>query len=1194
MFLGETWYYWIFWAPLVLFLALAPPAAADPALEQWNQGLALIDEDRTDTAADYFYPLLMQQPHRLDLLDGCFRVESRRSHADSVQFIIEQRLQHHLATGSVGRRFLIAKALRQQNEFIAAADSFLELAHTCQAEKDFLSAMTATQMACRSWFDSKDSSLVRQAQEEILQCSRLVEHHPRLDVDIQLIIANAHFFLDELDLAEPLYQSTLQTAQSQGYRELQMDILNALGSLMSKQRRQSEALAYYQQAHATAVELGDASRLCLVLTNLGYQETHQHHLDLARDHLLQAKELADDWGFHKFLGPVQSGLGAVAEMSGDRREAVRRFRAAMTLSEQADNIFVELGSRQRLAYNLAMMGQYTEAQMHFEICLDILDRSGGKFILNWVLAGLAITNHKLGYLDRADELYQRAHAVNIDMGDRMSAAWCLNSLGLIQGLRGDYRQALITHHQAWKQYTELGDQEGAGYALASSAEVYYQLGDYQESLEHCKTVIAVAEEINADELLRKASQTMALIYSATGQSDLAELNFLRVIDICRQWDELVVEIWALNGLAEHYLTQNRQKDAQGCLQSALDLMENQEYFHVRSETCRLLGRASASPAEALPWAEQALKLAETGGLPDLEWKALSDLGLYHTQLNQLQQAEKFLQRSVTLVESLRRQAGSDELRRHMLIPALQPYERLVELYTDHLHDPASAFVTTERSRAQILANRLHAALAHGHKQPVRATDPQERGLTATITFLQSQLQEANLSKTVRDSLRQQVSALENEFSLLKLQWSVEDEMEATVLFPEAPEAEQLMAVLKPNEHLLSYFLGTHQSFLFSLSPTEIKTYVLPARHILEDRIKLFLSLQKHATDEENSLPPEVLMTAREELYSLLVQPAAGDFDASSTLVIAPDGLLHRLPFAFLHDGQQYLFENNELFTVPSLQTLSFLRQRTQDSTLDESSKTILAIGCAGRENEGPDNEERLHPFTDAPVPSLPLADEEVWQLASLFDQTQILTGSGANEEKIRSGILASADIIHIAAHSYADEVDARRSYILLNRPAEPHADDTPSLFDGLLLWHEIVDLELNASLVTLASCRSAGGMLTSGEGITGLTQAFLLAGSRCVLASQTDVPDWETAWFMDHFYRELRAGSTAAAALRTVRLLALQDHGDRHGIFPGGGFILTGDATMTYAEKPSRTLAGALVIGLLTLAVLVFRRQQRR
>jgi CHAT domain-containing protein/tetratricopeptide (TPR) repeat protein len=1172
----------------VILLFVGQAAIATPELEQWNQGLVMLDEGQISASAIHFYTLFEQSPNRLDLLDGCFRVEHRRSHADSILIHIQNRVRPPLTPGGVAFRFVEAEALRGQGQFTAAADSFQSLAGTCLSLGDPLSALTAARKAARSRFDSRDLDQLQSSVQEMERLSKRVPYHPRMQTEIEVMIANTHFRLDELDKAEAMYRSVLDFSQSHKFLELQCKALNALGSIMSKQRRQTEAYSLYDQAQVLAREMGDNPKLCMILANLGYEETNLRKLAQARTHLLEADTLATTWGLHSSLGAIQSGLGAVAEREGDRVEAVRRFSNAIDLSVQTGNIFIELGSRQRMAYNLSTMGEYPEALAQYEICLDILNKRGGKFILNWVLVGLAEANHKLGYLDRASEYYRQGHAVNMEMGDKKSASRCLISMGLIHAQRGNYRQALVSQHQALMQYENLGDEEGASDAHASIAEVYLQLGDFHEALQHCKTAITQAKEANAEELLHQASQIMASIYSCTNQPELAEQNFLRVIEIARSWNDLMVEIWALNSLAEHYLTQGRKGEALDRLDQAQALLADREYIHPRSETCRLMARAADSPGQAVEWARQAASLATAGGFPEQEWKSFSDLGEYHLQLGQFEEAEEMQLRAVSLVESLRRQVGSDELRRHMLRPALLPYERLVGLYQNEFSDPAAAFVTSERSRAQILAGRLHAALAHESDKPPRTTDPEERDLAATITFLQSRLQENNLDQGVRDSLRDQIAELENDFDLLKLRWSAEEGVDATLLFPESPRAGQLQGVLNPGEHLLSYFMGTERSFLFSVSRSKVKAYALPARGLLEEKIHRFLLLQKQSLSGGENIPESVLATARQKLYALLVGPAENDYSGKTTLVIVPDGIMHRLPFAYLHDGENFLFEKHETFTAPSLQTLGFLRQRFEGrpTSKGRSAKRVFAIGCGGTGEESPANPERLHPFTDAPIPLLPNVDDEAWRLAGLFDNAQVLTGDFANEGTIRSGVLAGADLIHIAAHSYADEVDSRRSYILLNRSVGARADS--NFHDGLLLWHEIVALDLNASLTTLASCRSAGGVLTRGEGVMGLTQAFLYAGSRCVLASQTNVPDLETSWFMDRFYRNLRTGSNAAEALRAVRLAVLAESGSDGQLFPETGFILTGDGTATYTEASSQKKSSVQYAGAAVFLLLIF------
>ncbi|MEW6206790.1 MAG: CHAT domain-containing protein [Acidobacteriota bacterium] len=57
-----------------------------------------------------------------------------------------------------------------------------------------------------------------------------------------------------------------------------------------------------------------------------------------------------------------------------------------------------------------------------------------------------------------------------------------------------------------------------------------------------------------------------------------------------------------------------------------------------------------------------------------------------------------------------------------------------------------------------------------------------------------------------------------------------------------------------------------------------------------------------------------------------------------------------------------------------------------------------------------------------------------------------------------------------------------------------------------------------------------------GEGIVGLTRAFLYAGARSVVVSLWDVQDSSTAEFMKRFYRHLRKGEKNSDALRRARL----------------------------------------------------------
>jgi CHAT domain-containing protein len=95
--------------------------------------------------------------------------------------------------------------------------------------------------------------------------------------------------------------------------------------------------------------------------------------------------------------------------------------------------------------------------------------------------------------------------------------------------------------------------------------------------------------------------------------------------------------------------------------------------------------------------------------------------------------------------------------------------------------------------------------------------------------------------------------------------------------------------------------------------------------------------------------------------------------------------------------------------------------------------------------------------------------------------------------------------------------------------------------DGFLTMQEVTHLRLNADLVVLSACQSARGEVVPGEGVLGLTRAFLYAGSRGVVCSLWSVDDERTADLMKAMYGELKKGKVSSAealALARRRLIA--------------------------------------------------------
>lgn len=1141
-------------AVVMLGMLLAPGLAQ--AMAAWQHAVVLMGQSRLEEAVAYLEPRLAESPDNLPLLDAWVRLQAQRLPADQLAACLPP------SDDPAARHFATAMAYLDQDDHEASRAALLAAA---AAAPDSAAAAVALARAYRSAAflpDCPDADTVRRRLTALLAATPAP---PRFQAELDLLHAELAYLADQLDLCQATIDPLLAGARDQGDLRLAGRAHNILAGIAAKRRRLDQADVHYAAAESLARRLDDHDMLASVLVNRAYQASHRRDQRRSQELLAEAEQLTARWGLHRLRGAILAARGASAEMAGRRHEAVACFRQAAVLSGERHDTMNEIGSSQRLAYNLGMLGRYHDARHHYDHCLALLDAHDNQFIRNWVVAGLAIIEHKLGHLDRAAALYTEARGISLELGDHRSAAWGLQSLGLIQLARGHSRQALLTMHQARQQSELADDPEGMGEAHAAMAEVYLELGDHHRALDHGRRAFALAEQSDSEELLLRALRSLATAHAATGPADETTALYRRAIAIAHRWTHRVgeAEIWI--DLAAHHLAHADTAAAVAALDQADQVIPDGAHHEVLANVALQRGRTCRDADQAARWARLALAEAELTGLPGLEWMAHSDLGWARHRAGHTDAGLEHQRRAVDLVEGLRWQAGTDELRRHMLRKASLPYERLVtQIMAVGRPDAArQALTVSEQARAQILAGRLRAAAAASGADTTQTTTDRS---TVALTFLQSRLQEGDLPPADRDSLRRRVAAIEREAALVRLQQPAQ---------PLAPgDSLWCGRNLAPDEHALCYVLADQGSFLFSVSRDGVQAYPLPPRSVLEAQVQRYLDLPVA------DLPADILATARAGLHRLLLAPALADIPADARLVLVPDGLLHRLPFVNLGDPEP-LIRRHAVCRAPSLQTLGALRRLPQRTTT-----AVVAVGSRGG------GAGRRHPFRDEPIRALPSAEDEARHIAGRFQDASLLAGDQATEDAVREQ-LGSARLIHVAAHSDVNHDDVRRTHLVLTRDPDGHDD-------GLLMWPEIAGLRLQADLVTLAACRSADGVLARGEGIGGLAQAFLHAGARCVLGSTVDLGDRDARRLMERFYHHLSTGLTAAAALRQVQL-ELLNPGTRASLRAAGeALVLVGDGAVTLGDlpdaSPRRRLALTVgpVAAVLIGCVILLRRRSKR
>ena len=324
---------------------------------------------------------------------------------------------------------------------------------------------------------------------------------------------------------------------------------------------------------------------------------------------------------------------------------------------------------------------------------------------------------------------------------------------------------------------------------------------------------------------------------------------------------------------------------------------------------------------------------------------------------------------------------------------------------------------------------------------------------------------------------------------------------------------------KSHATLLFYWMGKQESYLWATTSQKTALFVLPPQQQIARTVERYRQALVEARDplSENN------QDAR-SLYATLVEPVASLIPSGSNVVVCVDGVLSKLNFETLvaHGpgaSWHYWIEDANVLVTPSLSMLGSARPaQVQDQNL-------LMIGDAL--SSGPDYSE------------LPLASLEMRLIRRHFaaNQETVFARREATPGSYLSSRPQRYAFIHFVAHGTASQTDPLDSAIVLSPGASA---ETPfKLYARDILQHPI-----DARLVTISTCNGSGTRTYSGEGLVGLSWAFLRAGAHSVIAALWSVSDESTPRTMNLLYQGIEEGLVPAEALRNAKLDLLRSPGE--------------------------------------------------
>ncbi len=880
---------------------------------------------------------------------------------------------------------------------------------------------------------------------------------------------------------------------------------------------------------------------------------------------------------------LRRGVHAVA--AGAALAAEPELRRALDMAAAAGDSQVMRASVRWLSVAIGMQGRLAEASALYARLLELAQAAGDARHEAWAHVGMAWDAHQRGRLAEAIAHHRRAETLFEACGDQQGMMWVANGLGTTLTAGGDYAAAIASYERA----ASLADR--GGFAIVE-AMALNNLGDLEYAL---------------------------------GDPGAAERRFARALWLQRAIGQVREAIVPMVNIAACRADLGRLAEAEAMLDSCLAICLAGHYRDLQGMVLRELGSLSARRGRLHRAAEHYRRALALGDAPSQQVRLRCLLGLSDALAELGRSGE-----ALALLQDARRQPRPEPFGEWGVRLTLTRGRRLLE--TGRNTDAREELERARRDAARLGHDALQVEALALAAQGWLAADAQGAADSALARLelaarLWEQVRETPLDPEWREHRGAAGQMVHTDLADLLLRRpgggprAAFDRLQAfksrtllermrgpqgTAAGGPAPPAPASLAALqdgclRPGELLLDVHLGPRVSLLLAVTIDSCRAVRLPPQRVLEERLLLHHELVSDPQADPASLAD--LDAAGGALAALLLAGVTDLILASGRIVLCPDGALNLTALAALplpraaavHGGAgdgddsgysaggteggnagglpERLVDRGAWSRVPSAGVLLAVRARQQRSAPADGPRVLAIAGGAAGETG-----------------SLPGALREARGLGRRYRGVEVrLLDDGRALEPAALRNLGGYDILHLAAHLELDDQHPWRSELRLGQPGE----------GGALRAGDIAALDLPARLAVLSSCSSGGGRILSGEGVLGMTSAFLSAGVPAVAATLWPVDDEATADFMQRFYAELAGGRSAAGALRAAQRALRDDPATAHPFF-WAGFVMVGDGDVVLSlaprprfRPPGPVAVAAVVAAAVAAGLLVARRRSR-
>jgi CHAT domain-containing protein/tetratricopeptide (TPR) repeat protein len=930
---------------------------------------------------------------------------------------------------------------------------------------------------------------------------------------------------------------------------------------------------YRVAAESIYKEAGDLGKGTLEAKRKSIEKYHEA-LELYRragDHKWEAESHYQIAGVYFSLGEMNKALDELNESLSIRREASDRRGEAIAIHH--------------IGYVYRSSGEMDKALEKYNEALPLFravdDRGGEAAILNDV----GIVYRMLGEMDKALEKYNEALPLFREVGDRAREAAALNNIGSVYRSLGEIQKALDKFNEVLPILKTVGDRRGEAVTLNNIGLVYRSLGEMQKALDKFNEALPISRAVDDRRLEAATLNDIGLVYRSLGEMQKSLDKYQEALSIRRAVGDRNGEAVTLNNIGVVYRSLGEMQKALEKYNESLSISRAVGDRSLEATTLHNIGvvyQSSGETQKALEKFKDALPIRRAVG--DRYGEADTLLGIARVEQKQddLPHARQTIEQAIDIIESLRTNIYSQELRASYFAPQQELYQSYIDILMEqHKENPAAAldavaFSASERARARSLLELLTESRVDLRQGVDNSLLERERSLQRLLNAkaaVHARLLNHKHAPEQADAAGKEIATITSEYEEVRAQIRAHSPRYAALTQPQPLNlAEIQQQVLDEDTLLLEYALGEKRSYLWLVSQRSVDTYELAPRTEIETATRrvyeLFTARPKRGT------PPDPELIAQAQVLSrMLLGPAASRL-ASKRLVIVAPGTLSSLPFAALpvpvsekQSARDYqpLAARHEIVNMPSASVLSVIRREMEGRQRAPQSIAVLADPVfeaddprlISSKNNNASAKIPNAQFSSAKVNAeeseltrairsmnfanaragftrLVFSRQEAESISALIPGGKVLkaTDFNASRSLVLSGQLSQYRILHFATHGLLNSGHPELSglvFSLIDREGRSQ--------DGFLRLHEIYNLQLNADLIVLSACETGLGKEIKGEGLIGLTRGFMYSGVPRVIASLWNVDDLATAELMKHFYRGLlKDGLPAAAALRAAQV----------------------------------------------------------